>query len=249
MTINNLTITNNFPEELLIYDRLLEQTGKNMTHGAIGLTDITFLGLEQSDWDIYRGMRQFRNYYYDNDEIRTVVDEDGVESTYELKTDTVAIQDHYEYTLSADGKSITDLTRYIEWYDFKGNIGLTKTISENLTAKKLKSINRAIRQNRIDYLESAGEEAAIAANSVPEPYASYYTQVAAGVETLLLHYKNEVDDYINHNFMDFENAVNNETDASIIAILDLVARQPDTEYPNGLTVKQSIIHQLTGVKP
>ncbi len=66
---------------------------------------------------------------------------------------------------------------------------------------------------------------------------------------LFAHYEVQVQHYIDRGTSEFENAVLNETDPTILSILAITAREPDTDFPNGLTVKQSIVYQLTGVKP
>ena len=66
------------------------------------------------------------------------------------------------------------------------------------------------------------------------------------IDTILDHYEVEINHYISRGTLEFENAVRNETDPTILSVLDLVVRPPDEVFSAGLTIKQTILHQLTG---
>ncbi len=191
-------------------------------------TDIQFLGLNQESWGFERGARTERLY------------KDG---------SNTAIRDYYTYTMTNDDRAVTGLDRHIEFFDNSGAIIHTIDISKPQNVKSIRSLNREIRQGRLDYLESHAENLRDLAATLPEPAKSQYILVADSIDLMFAHYKVEVEEYISRGTMSFENAVNNETDATILNILAIAARAPDADFPNGLTVKQSIIYQLTGVKP
>lgn len=194
------------------------------------LIDIQFLGLNQQPWDFIRGARTDRKYLYPNGD--------------------VAVKDSFTYTFDSGNRNVTTINRSVAWYDASGSQILTKNLPSNISDKKLKAVNREIRQGRLDYLESAGENLRDLAATVPDPYRSAYTTIADNIDALFIHYDSQVRHYIARDAsMEFENAVNNETDAATLATLALASRPPDATFPNGLTVKQSILYQLTGVIP
>lgn len=193
------------------------------------LLDIQFLGLTQQPWAFKRGARLERHY----------TDE----------SDNVIVLDEFVYTYSSDLRKIDSYIRTIYWKEENGNTFLSNNVTPVMSKKKLKKLNRDIRQGQLDYLEYAAEDLRELALTLPEPYQTQYTTIANSIDLLFDHYEVEIDHYIKRGAMEFENAVNSETDAQILAVLALPARQPDAVFPLGLTVKQSIIHQLNGEMP
>ena len=192
--------------------------------------NIKFLGLDQDVWELTRGARVERLYTDPAD-------------------DSLRIRDSYTYTMTDGDRVATPSTRKIEWFKTDGTVGLEVTRNLKFSPKSLKGVQREIRQGRIDYLETAAENLRELALTLAEPEKTQYNTVADNIDNLFAHYEHDVLEYIQRGTMAFENAVNNETDATILAILAIPARAPDADFPNGLTVKQSIIYQLTGVKP
>lgn len=190
------------------------------------IINIQFLGLKQKAWSFSRGMRLCREYHYPND--------------------TVAVKDVYEYVESADGRSIESATRKLEWYDAAGVKQLEKDITPELNIKNKKTLNRAIRQGRLDYMVAAAEELMILSGTVPEPYSSDFLKASNSIDIILSHYELEIDHFVKNGSLEFENAVRNETNPIMSDILNLGVRPPDAEFPSGLTIKQTILHQLTG---
>lgn len=191
--------------------------------------DIQFLGLIKKDWEFARGARTQRLYMYDEN--------------------NVAIKDCYDYTMSADGRTVVSYTRTIFWYDLEGNEIMQKDVSPDLSAKKINTLNRDIRYGRIDWLQTAGEQLAAAVPYVPEPYATDFDKASKSLNLLFSYYDKQVRVYEDRGTLDFENAVLNESDAIILEILALQAYLPDAIFPTGLTIKDSIIYQLTGATP
>lgn len=193
------------------------------------LTDIQFLGLDQKAWEFSRGMRKNRDYCDD--------------------LDNVIVKDSYEYVLSNGNRDVESYTRKIEWFEEDGTLIQEKMLSVPQNIKSIKSVNREIRQGRVDYLEAAADELRVLADSLPEPYKTQYITVADSIDLLFTHYDVEITHYIQRGTMEWETAVINESDPQISAILAIQTRQPDADFPNGLTVQQSIIHQMTGEVP
>jgi len=203
--------------------------------------------LDRRPWVFTRGAKVIREYLNEegDPEIRVVYD--------------------YDWITDEDGKRrrISGYTQRVDFIDNKGQVFQSNEVPNSLNAKNVKEINRAIRQGRMDYLESGAEQLrdgaaqlnALADNTDGEAKVQYltlagqYEFIANSIDLLFNHYRTQVTDYISRGTMDFETDVNNETDAAIIQILNLPARQPDNLFPKGLTVKQSIMFQLTGVKP
>lgn len=191
--------------------------------------NIQFLGLTQQPWTFKRGAKLQRHYTDENN--------------------NTIVCDEFVYTYSPDLRKIDSYTRGIEWKGEDGVTFLFKDITPVQDKKKLKQLNREIRQGQLDYLEYAAEDLKDLAQTLPEPLKTQYTTIADSINLLFSHYEVEIEHYIQRGTMEFENAINNETNPSILAILALPARQPDVLYPYGLTVKQSVIHQLNGEVP
>lgn len=190
----------------------------------------------------------------------------------------VVLRESYEYEEDEHKREITSARRIIQWFGFEDEIVYEKRVDLNYSKRKLKEINRAIRQRRIDYLESAAEDLREQASLLPigyEEIAAKYNFIADRLDDLFIHYEEQVYKYLNTRFiLDFENAVisdkdhvNNsllviengsptqesvalETSAQTIkTILNTPARQPDSQFPNGLKVWESIMYQLKGDVP
>ena len=192
------------------------------------ITNIQFLGLKQKAWEFSRGMRLYRDYTYPDDD------------------SLIAVKDEYNYIMTPDNRGFTDLTRTIRWYDRAGVEQLSKDVTPELNIKNIKTLNREVRQGRIDYMVAAAEELAVLSAVVPEPFATDFLKASNNIDVLLKYYEIEIDHYIQNDRMDFELAINNESNAAMIEIHNLMVRPPDALFPTGLTIKQSILHQLTG---
>ena len=106
-------------------------------------------GIVPELWIFERGAKNFRDYKLDGD---------------------LAVKVVWDYTLKNGNRDIDSYVRKLQWFSEDGNIAIEKTLPSNETAKKMKEINRAIRQARIDFLEAAAEELRDLADTVPEPY-------------------------------------------------------------------------------
>ena len=200
---------------------------ENFSTQELLITDIQFLGLKKKAWEFSRGARTIRNYLYDND--------------------VVAITDSYEYVMSNDNREILQVIRIVRWFDIEGNEQLMKDISPEYNIKGLQSLNREIRQGRIDYLESAGIQLADLAPYMPSPYAESFVKASNAVPVITKYYQNEMDAYVAHGTLDFERLLLEESNPIIMDLLETLVRPPDAIFPTGLDMKQSVIHQLKGV--
>lgn len=190
------------------------------------LYNLKHLPLKSKPWEFTRGRKTLKKYETDSGEIRATKE--------------------YQYALSDGDRVSTPIKRIIKWYRTDGTVGLEKEVDLSYSVKDLRKILREIRQGRMDYMEGAGEELANLAPLMPEPYASAFTAAAAAVPVILSHYETEVNHYIKWGTLEFENAVRNETDTNILSLLSLMVRPPDATFSSGLTMKQTILHQLTG---
>tara|TARA_R100001086_G_scaffold248615_1_gene186010 strand:- start:185 stop:808 length:624 start_codon:yes stop_codon:yes gene_type:complete len=196
------------------------------SHDELLLIPVKNLGLKRQPWTFTRGMMVSRDFLDENDDLRVCVE--------------------YTYTFSADNRIAHPSQRTIKWFKIDGTIGLQKTDELTYSVKDLKHEQRKVRQGQIDYMIAAGEELAILADAMPEPYKTSYTQAAASVDDILSHYEIEIDHYIKRGAIEFEDAVRNETDPTILTKLALMVRPPDAQFSAGLTIEQTILHQLTG---
>lgn len=190
------------------------------------LIPVKNLGLRRDPWTFSRGVRIDRKFFDENDNL------------------TVCIE--VAYTYENNNREAYPSSRTIKWFRPDGSLGLEKTDNLVYSVKDLKHEKRKVRQGRIDYMVAAGEQLQDIADTVPEPYKTSYTQASQSVDAILTHYETEINHYISKGDMEFEDAVRNETDPTILAMLDLGVRPPDAQFSHGLTIKQTILHQLTG---
>ena len=190
------------------------------------VTDIQFLGLTKRPWEFSRGARTQRLYEYPNGD--------------------VAVRDSYSYVYDETNREIISVTRLLEWFDSDQNKFLEKDISPDYNIKGLRTINREIRQGRIDYMEAAGLELSLLAPTLPEPFQTQFLRASYSVDIIMKQYEVEINHYIARGTLEFENIINNETNPIMVEILDLMVRPPDAQFYAGLNIRQTIIHQLTG---
>lgn len=190
------------------------------------LIPVKNLGLKRQPWTFTRGMKLSREFLDENDDLRVCVE--------------------YTYSFSADNRTATPTQRNIKWFKTDGTVGLQKTDDLTFSIKDLQYEHRKIRHGRVDYMISAGLELELISDTVPEPFKSDFITASQSVSTILNHYETEIDHYILRGTQEFEDAVRNETNPTITPLLALQVRPPDAEFSAGLTIKQTILHQLTG---
>lgn len=193
------------------------------------IIDIAHLGLEIEAWDYKRGAKTERLYK----------DAEG----------NVKVKIFYTYTFEDSNRKAVPTLRTIEWYDVDDTVKLSKSKNLIYSTKSLKSVQREIRQGRIDHLEGSAEELRTLADLLPEPQKSQYITVADNIDFLFTHYEHAIQEYIKRGTMEFENAINSETDPTLLSIFDIPVYPADSEFPNGLTVKESLLYQLNGTIP
>lgn len=198
---------------------------KDLLIGPAEMSDFGLIGLTPSVWEFSRGARKSRSYHYN-----------GV----------LAVRDNYSYNLVDEGRSVDSYTRHIEWFNTDGTVGASKDVTPPLNKKNVKELNRALRQGRMDYLESSAEELRDVADMVPEPYKGQYNMIADSIDVLFSHYSVAVSDYISRGTSTFETLVMGETATQILQILAVPSSPPSPSFPLGLTVKTSILYQLRG---
>ena len=123
---------------------------------------------------------------------------------------------------------LTGLQVTFNWYDENNNIGLTKTeIVKQLNKAQAETIERQRRERAIDFLISE------ARNTPNEPF----------ISALMLHYEVQINHFKTKSADDFATAIKNETDPTILAILQ--ARVPfASDHSYTVPVKESILYQI-----
>lgn len=218
-------------------------------------------GLVKTPWEFSRGAKEKKIFKaVDGSDRITVsytnkIEDGGRIITPELKT--------YQW-FNPDGSAII----------FRNEEGVEvdkKVIPLVYSGKKLKDVYRHIRQGQLDYLEDAAEHLKVQADSMPTPISQAdldamsfqlpvwvttpqnfellkqgMLTVYANIKKMYLHYDVEVKNYVQYGWRDFELALLSETDPFILDTLSRTARNPDVKFPNGLTVRESIMYQLIG---
>ena len=195
--------------------------------GELVTTNIKYLGLKPQVWGFSRGSKTIRDYLYENDNIAGKI--------------------RYDYTYKDGLREIATVKRHIDLYDSEGNIFFTQDITKPMNITQLKRLNYEIREGRMNYLREAAKDLPQFSPFVPEPYKTDFLKGPDAVEMLSNYYRAEMDEYEKSGSKDFENKVLNESNEFMLNVLNLNVRPPDNLFPTGLTIKQSILHQLTGV--
>lgn len=188
--------------------------------------EVHLLGLTATPWNFSRGAKTTRDYNYPNGEV-------GARVTY-------------SYTYVNEGRSIEQPERKLEFFNANGEVKLTLNIKKELNAKQLRSVNRDIREGRWDYLDDAAEQLEYLAPFVPEPYSSDFIRTTHALPILHKYYSREIKEYMDDGTQEFEDKIRNETNPIMLELLALNVRPPDAYFSAGLTVKQTLLHQLTG---
>ena len=211
-----LDINTEFVEDLLIYKNI-EELGLNaFSFGELSALNIKNLSLKSDDWILDKGRKSYRKYYNHLGELCAEISFD-----YEL-----------------DGNRVVDYSKKIDYFTMDG-VGLSKSINVKVSVDSILKLNKAIWVNQIDYLRAKGEELRVLSEALPEPHKTQYLQVAGAVDSLWSHYKDEIIEYEQIGGDTFPNAVNNESDPSIIGTLSIPVNE------KGETVKEVILNQIT----
>ena len=205
-------------ESLLIWSILIRGNIKYHLNDVANI-DVTTQELTQKAWKLIKGKRHVREYY---DELNNLV-----------------VRFRCEYTLETNSNKITDVQTYIEFFDFEGNIGLTKKLEKELSRKYLTELNRTVRQNQIDYLVGAGNGFREDAESYPEPIKSQLISFADLVDAMWVRYDSEINKYIGVGDTSLATVVINESTEPFLTGMNSI--DPET----GLTMRQTILNQIT----
>ena len=231
---------------------VIEQFIDDVGIDVLKRTNIKLLGLTKQPWNFSRGAKTTRQYIDDNELI-------NVEVTY-------------TYSWTEGGRKVDDFQRLIKFYDSLGTVILELPIKEPLSIKDKAAVNRDIRQGQLDYLEQAASDMRGTALSLPQsvdaPTLTYLLasgqfprsvynletylifrerliKIADSIEFIFEFYDTEITQYISRGTSLFEDHVRTADDDKMIDILSLLA-PPTADFPDGITIKQAILYQLTG---
>ena len=219
----------------LIYDYIED-------HQTPQSTDATIIGLFKCQWAIKKGRREQREYKENNQ-----------------PTSKTVVRDSYSYTFVEDSQGnptmqIESYTRVLDWLMDDGSISFSKTLSTQQSEGYINRINREIRQGQMDKLMQDGNQLRIDANNLDpnsfptqEDYEAMrdgFIYVANQLDLLWLHYETQIIHHISLGGSELWDAVDGETDSSILAILGIVVDQTTQR-----TVKDNIEYQITGYEP
>ncbi len=226
------------------------------SESELRLINASLLPLAKKRWAFTRGARTEQKY---------------------LDGSNVNAREYYTYIWSEDNRRVLDFTRTFRFQDDEGNLLFdeidTTPDKDDLV---IDEINESIRIRQVRYLRSATKRLREAANSLPpqvdqetlnvliqlqhvHPYYStpeLYTvfrdgllAAADGLDFTLGYYSVQINLYEKYGTLDFENAINNETNETVLSILNSTLSTPDADFPNGLTGLGSIMYQLRGIVP
>lgn len=203
--------------------------------------DIELHGFEVHPWEFKRGAK--------------------TERVHMCEENNIAIRLYYTYDEIDGGRSIENPIRWHEFYNKQGEVFHSYPWKKHFNENKLEELNAEIRRGRIKYLKRAGESLVANANLLSgaiqlglyppelEVIAESMRTCAPIVPLIMKIYEKEIQDYMDWGSRDFEDKIRAEDNVIIAHYLDMIARPPEPEFLAGLTVRQSILYQLTGEKP
>jgi len=168
------------------------------------------------------------------------------ERCYKDQNGNALIRVYYVYAYENGLRDIKSFQEFIEFSKTSGGVFLAIEVPNSNNSKTINDLNRTVRQGRVDYLETTAKALGELAPNESEPWKTNYETVSNNIDTLFNYYQSEIDEYISRGTMLLETSIKNESDQSILNLLNTDARKPDGEFPNGLTVKESILYQLEG---
>lgn len=119
----------------------------------------------------------------------------------------------------------------IQWFDEFNNPALSKDVFIPLSTSEAAQILVGRRKRQINYLQEAGIRLGVKQHI--DTLFSYYSAYLVKGKTL-----NLLNNYIENGSIEFKNAINAESNTQIKQILS-------AKLPNGNTVKQAILNQIT----
>jgi len=190
-------------------------------------------GMRKKQWVRSRGSRIYQPYI------------DMQNPSFEV------IREVYNYTFENGLREIKDYDRFMIYHRPDDTVLLVTDTTPDKNSDHIDDINKYCRNWQMNYLERAAKNLLNLSATLPEPYKSNFIEVSEAIEDLLDHYSDQVFKYRNRNYLstELEDYINNETDTVILDLLSKWVKPPGTDpnFPNGLTTKQSILFQLTGV--
>ena len=216
------------------------------------------LKLDRKPWNFSRGAKTIRQYFH------KILNFKGIEVEYT-----------YQYPEVDEVKDLRKIESYSEkicFYDEDGSLFYHIDVPVSLNLKNIREINRAIRFSRIDFLEDSAENLRDIAEQMPDiidqptvdflisqgqlpPDVSNPTiyqgfrnglfDTANSIDELFVHYEHAILTYKDRGTMEFEDAVKNEGNQTILTKLNRRV-PPNGDFPNGLSVREAIYYQLTG---
>ena len=155
-----------------------------------------------------------------------------------IKTDFYSTNDKDDIVVRQSYTDVLDENRFlvgidmkIEWFDEMGNPALFKTVQNSLPISSASEEIRSRRKRQINYLQEAGARMNVK-QYIDMLFGYYSAQVVSGKTV------NLINSYIENGSKDFQNAINKESNTQILQILN-------AQLPDGKTVKDSILYQIT----
>ena len=208
-------------EELRLFDILIHLSSCPSIEN-VPFEDITLLGLYQKEWSFDKGRRVSRNYLLGSSTGETVV------------------QTRYEYEFEGATNFVNCFKFIIDYYDYNGNVGLSKEIEKVITGQKLENFNKIIRQNQVAYLRASGKELRQDAEYVVDPVQKAQLIGAADlIDAMWIRWKDDIIEYENTGNDSLENTIINETVEPFNSVLNTI----DPEY--NFTMRAIILNQIT----
>lgn len=149
---------------------------------------------------------------------------------YSDNEDNIVVRQSYTDIFDDNGFLI-GINMKIEWFDEMGNPALFKTVQNSLPISSASEEIRGRRKRQINYLQEVGVRMGV--KQYIDLLFNFYSTVVVGGKTV-----NFLNTYIENGSKEFENAVKNESNPQILAILN-------AKLPDGETVKDSILKQIT----
>lgn len=231
-------------------------------------------GLTRNPWNFSRGAKTHRSYT-DNGVERVRVEYSYKYNDFDFQSLNNSLVFSEQSGRFEDRRTYIESRERVLYLEDNGEVFHAFDVPISNDSNTVSRINREIRLGRISFLERSGVQLKDAHDKLPTQVSEDIIQflisqrliapnittvaeynffrdnllrASIGVDTIFSYYAEEINNYTIREGGDttFENALRNESDSEILSILNILT-PGNSDFPQGLTIRQAISFQLLGV--